>query len=164
MVKKLFSITLILGLCCAVAAAQEQEKKTGISEWLKGLQNKIAQIMPKKSVPVITGVAGVRGAKEDASVKLYWKGKKGEEAVTEEELLKFKSGLDTASKDDKTAAITALDDFMKQYPDSALIPDAKKTLDLVKAEPVVEKKAEPKQENTTEKKEEKKEDKKEPSK
>jgi len=160
MIKKLFSLVLIFGMCCAVAAAQEQEKKTGptISEWLRSIQNKIAQIVPKKSVPLVTGVAGVRGAKEDATVKLYWKGKTGDEPVTEEELLKFKASVDLAGKGDKAGSIKALDDFMKEYPGSALIPDAKKTLDLVKAEPMTEQKVEPKIEKKEEKKDVKKEE------
>ncbi len=155
MVKKLFYLTLILGFCCMLAAAQEQEKKagSGISAWLKSLQTKIAQMVPKKAIPMTTGVAGVRGAKEDAAVKLYWKGKKGDEAVTEEELLKFKAGVDLADKGKKEESLKALDEFMKQYPDSALVPDAKKTLDLVKAEPAMENKAEQKEEKAGEKKE-----------
>jgi hypothetical protein len=165
--KKIFLIVMILGLCSGVAAAQEQEKKSGIAEWLKGLQNKIAQIVPKKTVPMSTGVAGVRGAKEDAQVKLYWKGKKGEDAVTEDEMSKFKSGVDLAEKGDKESSLKQLDEFMKQYPDSALIPDAKKTYDLVKVmpkpEPKVEEKVEQKadekhQEQKAEVKEEKKEE------
>jgi TolA-binding protein len=155
MAKKLFYLTLILGFCCTLAAAQEQEKKTGsgFSAWLKSLQTKLAQMTPKKTIPMTTGVAGVRGAKEDAAVKLYWKGKKGDEAVTEEELLKFKAGVDLAEKGNKEESLKALDEFMKQYPDSALIPDAKKTLDLVKAEPAMEKKAEQKEVKAGEKKE-----------
>jgi TolA-binding protein len=135
MVKKLFALSIIAGLCCSVALAQEQ-KKPGptISEWLKGLQQKIAQIVPKKSMPQSTTVAGVRGSKENASTKLYWKGKKGDEPVTEEEVSEFKKGIDLAAKGEQSEAIKVLQEFMKQYPDSALIPDAKKTLDLVKAE------------------------------
>jgi TolA-binding protein len=122
-------------MCCATAIAQEQEHKVGprISEWLKSLQQKIAQIAPKKAIPQSTTVAGVRGAKEGASIKLYWKGKKGEEPVTEDELAELKEGLDFAAKGDNAAAIQELEEFLKQYPDSALIPDVKKTLDLVKA-------------------------------
>ena len=135
--KKIFSVVLMLSFCCTAAMAQEQAKKAGpsVSEWLRGLQNKIAQILPKKSVPMTTGVAGVRGAKEGTQAKLYWKGKKGDEAITEEEMAKFKSGVDLAEKGDKDASLKQLEDFMKQYPDSALIPDAKKTFDLVKASP-----------------------------
>lgn len=136
--KKFLSIALAatLTLSGSTVLAQANEKKTGpgIVEWLKDLQRKIEQIVPKKTIPVSTGVAGVRGAKEDSQVKLYWKGKKGEEAITEEELAGFKKGLDSAEKGDKAGAVRELEEFMKQYPDSALIPDAKKTLDLVKAE------------------------------
>lgn len=134
--KKLLSIALVFGLCCTAALAQEQEKKAGssIADWIKILQNKIAQITPKKSVPLSTGVAGVRGAKEDSQVKLYWKGKKGDEAVTETELSEFKAAIDSASGCDQTTAAKEIEKFMARYPDSPLIPDAKKTLDLVKAE------------------------------
>ncbi len=134
--KKIFALVLIFGLCSLTAAAQQmQEKKsTGLSDWLKDIQKKIEQIIPKKSLPVTTGVAGVRGSKEDSQAKLYWKGKKGDEAVTEGELAKFKTGLDLAAKGDQQASVKELEDFMKQYPDSALIPDVKKTLDMVKAE------------------------------
>jgi len=136
MYKRLFVLIIVIGMCCSAAVAQEQENKVGprISEWLKSLQQKIAQIAPKKAVPQTTSVAGVRGAKESASTKLYWKGKKGEEAVTEAELEEFKEGLDLAAKGDSAAAITELEKFLKQYPDSALVPDAKKTLDMVKAD------------------------------
>lgn len=135
MYKKLPVLIIVIGMCCSAAVAQERENKVGprISEWLKSLQQKIALIAPKKAVPQTTSVAGVRGAKESASTKLYWKGKKGEEAVTEAELSEFKEGLDLAAKGDSAAAITELEEFLKQYPDSALVPDAKKTLDMVKA-------------------------------
>jgi len=144
MFKKLFVCIVIAGLCCATAMAQEQ-KGSALSEWLKGMQKKITKIMPKKTPPQSTGVAGVRGAKEDSSVKLYWKGKKGDEPVTEDEMGKFKEGLESAAKGERAAAINVLEEFMKQYPDSALIPDAKKTLDLVKLEAKEDKKSEVKE-------------------
>ncbi|OGW34968.1 MAG: hypothetical protein A2010_12335 [Nitrospirae bacterium GWD2_57_9] len=129
-------LVFIISLCSSMAMAQQQERKPGptISEWLKGLQQKISQIAPRKVVPLSTGVAGVRGAKEDSPMKLYWKGKTGEEAVSEEELREFREALGYLEKDDRAGAIHELEEFMKQFPDSALIPDAKKTLDLVKAE------------------------------
>lgn len=146
MLKKLFVFVVIAGLCCTPALAQEK-KGSALSEWLKGMQKKISRIVPKKSAPhQSTGVAGVRGAKDDASVKLYWKGKKGDELVTEEEMSIFKEGLESAQKGDRAGAIKGLEDFMKKYPDSALIPDAKKTLDLVKLEAQEEGKSEVKDE------------------
>lgn len=158
--KKMWVIIVLLAAGSAIAAAQEQERKPGptISEWLKGLQQKISQIAPKKTIPVSTGVAGVRGAREDAQVKLYWKGKHGEEAVSEEELREFREALGPIEKDDRAGAIKGLEKFMKQYPDSALIPDAKKTLDLVKAEG---KQAAPADVKPEQKQEEKKAEKKE---
>ncbi len=135
--KKIFALLIMFGLCFTVVAAQETQGKkesAGLSGWLRDIQKKIEQIIPKKSLPVTTGVAGVRGAKEDSQVKLYWKGKKGDEAVTEGELAKFKTGVDLAAKGDKQASVKELEYFMKQYPDSPLIPDVKKTMDMVKAE------------------------------
>jgi TolA-binding protein len=159
MSKKLSLLLLIISITSATALfGQEQEKKPapGIAEWLRGLQKRIAQIVPSKSIPVTTGVAGVRGAKEESQTKLYWKGKKGEEVVSEEEMTNFKAAIEIVSQGDKPAAVKELEKFMTKFPDSPLIPDAKKTLDLVKAEPL-EKKAETKpDQKPEEKKDEKK--------
>jgi len=137
MMKRLLALMVMAMLCCTTAFAEDRgqtKKESSVSDWIKNMQKKISSVVPKKSLSVTTGVAGVRGAKEDTQVKLYWKGRKGEEAVSEQELKEFKEGLDFAAKGDKDGAIKELDDFLKQYPDSALIPDAKKTLDLVKSE------------------------------
>jgi uncharacterized protein YceH (UPF0502 family) len=132
----IIAVLVWLSFVMAPAQAQEQQKKSGpsVSEWLNGLQKKLEQIAPRKSVPLSSGLAGVRGSREDSQVKLYWKGNKDDEAVTEEELMKFKSVVDAAAKDDRAASVKELEEFMKQYPDSALIPDAKKTFDMMKSE------------------------------
>ena len=135
--KIFFALVLIAGLCCTTAFAEEQDqgKKTaGVSSWLKSLQHRINQVVPKKTASTTTGVAGIRGAKEDGQVKLYWKGRKGEEPVTEEEMKVFKDCIDLLEKGDTAKTIHDLEEFMRVYPDSALIPDAKKTLDMVKSE------------------------------
>ena len=136
MYKKVSVLLIMVGLCATTAWAQQQEKKIGptISAWLKSIQQKIALIAPKKIIPMSTGVAGVRGSKEEGQTRLYWKGKKEDETVSEEELAKFKTGVDLADKGDKDGSIKELDAFMRQHPDSALIPDAKKTLDMLKTE------------------------------
>lgn len=133
--KKIVVLAVLACLPVTMAIAQDQERKAGpsIGEWLKGLEQKLEQIVPSKSAPVSTAVAGARGTNEDSQPRLYWKGKKVDEVVTEEELVKFKSAIVAVEKGDNTGAIKDLAEFMKQYPDSALIPDAKKTLDLVKA-------------------------------
>ena len=136
MVKKIVAVAVLVSLSFTMSLAKEQEGKPGpgISEWLKGLQKKLEQIVPKKTVPLRMAATGGRGVREDAQPKLYWKGKKGDEDVTEEELTKFKSALDAVEKGDRSSAIKELGEFMKQYPDSALIPDVKRTMDLVKAD------------------------------
>jgi len=134
MIRKVVIACSMLALCSTVAAAQEK-KESGISSWFKDLQKKIDIIAPRKSLSVSTGVAGVRGAKEDSNKsKLYWKGKKGEEPVTEAELAEFKEGLAYAEAGKTTEAIHEFEEFLKLYPDSALVPDAKKSLDLLNAE------------------------------
>ena len=134
MIKNLVIVISLLAVCFTTVPAQEK-KESGLSSWLKELQKKIDVLAPRKSLSVSTGVAGVRGAKDDSGrSKLYWKGKKGDEPVTEEELHEFKEGLEFAAKGDTAMATRELEEFMKQYPDSPLIPDAKKSLDLVKAE------------------------------
>jgi TolA-binding protein len=146
MIRKLMGIIFIIALCAGTAPAQEK-KESGLSSWFKDLQKKIDVIAPRKSLPVSTGVAGVRGAKDDSGRgKLYWKGKKGEEPVTEEELKEFKEGLAFAEAGKTVEAIHEFEEFMKLYPDSALIPDAKKSLDLLTTEAKPEPRTEPKAE------------------
>ncbi len=133
--RKLFFVSLALALCCATALAQDPQGKAGpgVTEFLQRLQKKLEQIIPRKSVPLSTAAAGVHG-RESSLPKLYWKGNKDDEAVTEEELTKLKSAVEAAGHTDRTRAIKELEEFMRQYPDSTLIPDAKKMLDLVSAE------------------------------
>jgi len=133
MFNKLFSLILITGLFCSPALAAEP-KGSSLADWIKVVQKKIDKVVPKKIQPLSTDTAGVRGTREEASVRLYWKGKKRDETVTEEEMTKFKSAIGLVVKDDRAAAVTVLEKFLTQYPSSALIPDAKKMLDLLQAE------------------------------
>jgi TolA-binding protein len=134
--KRILAITVAtLWIIAGTVLAQEQkpvEKNEGFMEWLKALQRKIETITAKKSMPLSTGVAGIRGAKDDEKAKLYWKGKKGDEAVTEEELAEFRSAVDLAAKGETAAAVRELDEFITRFPNSPLAQDAKKTLDMVK--------------------------------
>lgn len=132
--KKSCSAVLMIALFFSVSMAQEKPAAV-IAEWLKGLQKKIEQIIPRKTISPTTSVAGVRGSKEQEQVKLYWKGKKGKEGVSEEELEAFQAALRAVSEADRDTAVRELEKFMADYPDSAFIPDAKKTLDLAKAAP-----------------------------
>jgi hypothetical protein len=147
MIRKFIGTAAIILLCAGAALAQEKTGKSesGLTSWLRNMQKKLDIVNPRKTMPVTTGVAGVRGAREDnGKGKLYWKGKQGDEQVTEAELKEFKEGLAFAEAGDMDKAVHELEEFMEQYPDSALIPDVKKTLDMVKAAPKAE--AEPKAE------------------
>jgi len=133
MIRKLIIVFGILTLCITTAPAQEK-KESGVSSWFRELQKKIDIIAPRKSLSVSTGVAGVRGAKDDnGRSKLYWKGK-GEEPVTEAELAEFKEGLAFVEAGKKGEAIHEFEEFLQQHPDSALVPDARKSLDMMKAD------------------------------
>jgi TolA-binding protein len=46
----------------------------------------------------------------------------------------FKAAISLIARGEHAAAVTGLEKFLTQYPYSALVPDAKKTLDLVKVE------------------------------
>ncbi len=138
--KRMFAVmAAALWIIAGTVLAQEQkpvDKNEGFMEWLKALQRKIEAIAPRKSMNASTGVAGVRGAKDDEKAKLYWKGRKGEESVTEEELAKFKSAVDLAAAGNRDAAVKEIDGFITRFPDSPLIPDAKKTQEMMKGEKV----------------------------
>ncbi len=133
MFNKLFVFIVITGLCCTAVPAQEQ-KGPSLADWLKAVQKKIDKIVTKKIVPLSGGSESIRGTKEEASVRLYWKGKRNDDPVSDEEMNDFKTAIGLVARGKQAAAITGLEKFLTQYPDSALIPDAKKTLDLVKAE------------------------------
>ena len=133
--RKSLVLLVVVSLFGALAVAGAEEpgaSRSTFSLWLKGLQRKIAKIIPRETSPMTTTVAGVRGAKEDGKRKLYWKGKAGDDPVTEEELGAFRGCIELADKGDSKAAAQQLEAFMKNHPDSALIPDAKKTLSLLR--------------------------------
>lgn len=136
--KKLLMViisALLLGAGAAGALEEQRsaDKNAGFMEWIKVLQRKIETMAPKKTMPMGTGVAGIRGARDDEKAKLYWKGKKGEDAVTDEELIAFRAAVDLAAQGKQEEAIAGLESFLEQYPGSPLTEDAKKTLEMVKA-------------------------------
>ena len=70
--KKIAGLCLALLLTCTVTqAAENSADKAGL--WSK-MRSKIEQVTPKKKAASETVVGGVRGAKEEGSSDLYWKG------------------------------------------------------------------------------------------
>lgn len=133
--KKLALIVLVAGLVAGGAAgagAAAAEKDEGLMGWLKALQRRIETLTPQRSVQLSTGVAGIRGAKDDEQAKLYWKGKDEAAPVTADELEMFGAAVERALKGENAEAAKDLEAFLARYPDSPLTADAKKTLELMK--------------------------------
>lgn len=136
MFRRIIGVLAILALCSGAAIAQEkrEQQESGLGAWLRNMRHKLDIVNPRKTLPVSTGVAGVRGAKDQSKAKLYWKGKQSDDQVSEAELTALKAAVELAEQGDHTGAAKGCAAFLEQFPDSALVPDAKRTLDLVKAE------------------------------
>jgi len=123
MLKRYLGLMVIIAVAYGTAYAEERPaaKETGLSAWFKELQRRSTSSRPRKRLPVSTDVAGVPGKGDSAGASSTGKeeGRRagyrgGTEGV---------QGVDgVREKGDTTAAIKELDEFMKQYPDSALIP------------------------------------------
>ena len=110
-----------------------KEKEWNLKDWLNTVQKRIRRTERRQGQRV--AVAAIRGAKEDAPKKLYWKGKSSNQAVTDAELQEFKTAVSMVSAGQKMEGQSALDAFLKKYPTSALKSDAENTLALVQKEP-----------------------------
>jgi TolA-binding protein len=99
--------------------------------YLKELQVKLEHAAKRANQPTATGsnVIGVRGSKQEPlSKQLYWKGKAAPPAVTPDEVKVFRSAVEQAQAGRTDEAVTALNAFIQQYPNSSLLPDAKEAL------------------------------------
>jgi hypothetical protein len=98
-----------------------------LRDWLKELQARLQHT--QKRYRQLTAAASVRGDKqEDASRKLYWKGRKESRPVTLEELNAFQAAVTLAEGGKTAEARSALNAFTAKYPASPFEDDAKKTL------------------------------------
>ena len=135
--RSLWMVLLAAHLVAGAGFAQDRtdaDKGEGLMGWLKSLQRKIESLAPQRSLQLSTGVAGIRGAKDDEQAKLYWKGKDTADPVTVDELSAFGAAVDLALTGKQAEAAKELEKFIAQYPDSPLIADARKTLEMVKNE------------------------------
>jgi TolA-binding protein len=122
---------VLLSLLFAGAASAANPS---LKDWLKDLQARL-QHTQKRYQP-LTASASVRGdKKEDASRKLYWKGRKESRLVTLEEVNAFQAAVSLA-EDGKTAeSRAALNAFLAQYPSSPFKEDVQKTMALLPETP-----------------------------
>jgi TolA-binding protein len=71
----------------------------------------------------------LRGAaQESASKQLYWKGRRGAETVTPDEVKVFRSSIEQARAGKTAEATASLKSFQEKYPKSPLLPDVQETL------------------------------------
>ena len=108
----------------------EEKKKEPPSFWEK-VRTKIEKITPKKKPTATTAVGGVRGAKH-SSDELYWKDEEENIVVEKDELEAFQDALIFIEYDENQQALELFEDFVKEYPESALIGDAKKAIAEIK--------------------------------
>lgn len=128
-------ILVALFLVSPSAFSNEKGKEETLSGWLNNLGKRITRLEKKTSARPVTTVAGVRGAKKKkVAHKPYWKGKKRVKEVSAKEIKQFKIGLSYAQKGEKEEAIKEFEKFIKLYPRSELTKEAKKAIELLKAE------------------------------
>jgi TolA-binding protein len=132
--KKWNTIVSAAVLCIGLAGrvrADDKKADVSLAQYLEQLQTKLDHTARRVNQPNAEGssVVGLRGSKQEApSKQLYWKGKKGKEAVSPEEVKAFRAAVDQARAGKNADAITSLKTFQDTYPKSALLPDVNDTL------------------------------------
>jgi len=127
--KRFFITCLAIFMALSVSYAEEKDQD---AFWSK-IKSKIETITPKKKTTVTTAVGGVRGAQDESTMVLYWKGKEIDEEVQADELDKFKNALEYAIEGNTEESLNHFDKFLAQYPKSPLREDAVKAVEKLRA-------------------------------
>jgi TolA-binding protein len=124
---------VVAGLLLAVSLAQAGEDGKGGGFWT-GLQSKLQKLTPTRKSTAVTAVGGVRGAKSGEVADLYWKGEEKRVEVGEDELEKFNLAMETRVKGDSALARKHFEEFLRDFPQSSLRPEAQQAVEKLKAE------------------------------
>jgi len=127
--KRILITCLAIFMALSVSYAEEKDQD---AFWSK-IKSKIETITPKKKTTVTTAVGGVRGAQDESTMVLYWKGKEIDEEVQADELDKFKNALEYAIEGNTEESLNHFDKFLAQYPKSPLREDAVKAVEKLRA-------------------------------
>ena len=127
--KRILITCLAIFMALSVSYAEEKDQD---AFWSK-IKSKIETITPKKKTTVTTAVGGVRGAQDESTMVLYWKGKEIDEEVQADELDKFKNALEYAIEGNTEESLKHFDEFLAQYPKSPLREDAVKAVEKLRA-------------------------------
>ena len=102
----------------------------GFAYWLKTISYKLKVFTSGgETDDRRTAVVGVKGTKAESTDELYWK----EGDVSVDEVDAFNSAVTLAGEGKKDQAQTGLEDFIKKYPESPFVKDAKEGLAFLKS-------------------------------
>ena len=121
---------LVAGLSLNLSADDKKPAQT-TAQYLEDLQTRLDHAAQRANKPSSEGssVVGLRGsAQESASKQLYWKGRKGKEVVSTDEVKDFRAAVEQARAGKNSDAILSLKAFQGKYPKSAFNPDVEETL------------------------------------
>ena len=111
------------------ASVDTAEAGGGFQYWLKTISYKLKVFTSGgETDDRRTAVVGVKGTKVESSDELYWK----QSDVTDEELSAFNSAVALAAEGKKDLAQADLEGFIKKYPESPFVQDAKEGLAFLK--------------------------------
>jgi len=121
----------ILGLLILMSAPAFGEQKDGF--WDR-LQTKLEKVTPSKKVNAATAVGGVRGAKNDDSSDIYWKGRDKSPDMNDEELEKFNLAMESRRKGENELALKQFEEFLNMYPQSQFRVEGLQAAEMLRTE------------------------------
>lgn len=145
MTRKLLSLILMTAVAAGAQAAEpaakpsEEKPKAQQSERFSGslfnALRSLSGMLPKqngsKEGPRQTTTMGIRGAETTTTLmNPYWKDDKSDDPAFQKELNEYSAAQSLLEQEKLTEAEGALNTFIKQYPDSALQPNARFALAL----------------------------------
>jgi hypothetical protein len=128
------SIRIAIAVISIVTVAASNAAAAGKDSFWDRMMNRLEKVTPAKKTTSTTAVGGVRGAKNDESADIYWKGKDKPSEVPEEELQKFNKAMEAKMQGDDQAALRQFDEFLASYPGSSLRLDALQAVERIKSE------------------------------
>jgi len=132
MKKIIVVLSLMLAIFIAIQSNAEevaQPKEEDISLW-DIIRKKIETLTPKKKLVATSAVGGVRGTQLESD-DLYWKGESVNKELDAKELGDFKNALRLYELGNTKGANKAFSLFIRDYPESQLVEDANKALELL---------------------------------
>jgi hypothetical protein len=126
----IFTVSGVMLIVSVVLAGQDGK---GDGFW-SALRSKLEKVTPTRKSTATTAVGGVRGAKNDEAVDIYWKGKNKRAEIGEDELEKFNLAVECRLKGENKLAQKHFEEFLHDYPNSTLRPEGLQAIEKLKEE------------------------------